>query len=171
LLEAIRGTWSEDEETRKTRAGAVKQNQAARGLGNLRREAGDEDLRRTATVTARKAAWSEPKMEERTGSTVRTPGFQRSALRGRRRSNGEASISDVRAAGVDEDDRAGYWERPSLIFFAEKNRGAEAELLASLAWRGEAHGNDMASGRKRWRSGVSVEKKKEKGSGGGGRRE
>jgi hypothetical protein len=43
----------------------------------------------------------------------------------------------VRATGVDEDDRAGYWEHPSLIFFAEKNRGAEAELLASLAWRGE----------------------------------
>jgi hypothetical protein len=49
----------------------------------------------------------------------------------------------VRAAGVEEDDRAGYWEHPSLIFFAKKNRGAEAELLASLAWRGE-HWNGRA---------------------------
>jgi hypothetical protein len=63
-------------------------------------------------VTIGKAAWSEKKTEERLGSTVRTPGFQRSARR--RRSDSEASFSDVRAAGVEEDDRAGYWEHPRL---------------------------------------------------------
>jgi hypothetical protein len=36
-----------------------------------------------------------------------------------------------------EDDRARYWEHPSLILFVEKNRGTEVELLTSLAWRGE----------------------------------
>jgi hypothetical protein len=36
-----------------------------------------------------------------------------------------------------EGDRVGYWEHPSLILFVEKNRGAEVELLTSLAWRGE----------------------------------
>jgi hypothetical protein len=38
----------------------------------------------------------------------------------------------VRAAKVDEDNHAGYWEHPSLIFFVEKNRGAKTELLEGL---------------------------------------
>jgi hypothetical protein len=49
----------------------------------------------------------------------------------------------VRTAGVEEDDRIVAMERSRLIFFDEKNRGTEAELLASLAWRGE-HWNGRA---------------------------
>jgi hypothetical protein len=38
--------------------------------------------------------------------------------------------------GDGEDDRAGYWERPRLIFLVEKNRGTETELLMSSSWSG-----------------------------------
>jgi hypothetical protein len=38
--------------------------------------------------------------------------------------------------GDREDDRAGYWERPCLIFLVEKNRGTETELLMSSSWSG-----------------------------------
>jgi hypothetical protein len=60
--------------------------------------------------------------------------------------DGDLNISDVCTAGVDKDDYAGYWERPSLIFFREKNYSAEAEPLASLTWRREYwNGGAMSS--------------------------
>jgi hypothetical protein len=60
--------------------------------------------------------------------------------------DGDRNISDVRMDGVEEGDHAGYWERPSLNFFAEKNLGAEAELLGWSAWHGE-YSNDGATAR------------------------
>jgi hypothetical protein len=38
--------------------------------------------------------------------------------------------------GDGEDTRAGYGERPRLIFLVEKNRGTETELLVSSSWCG-----------------------------------
>jgi hypothetical protein len=59
-------------------------------------------------------------------------GKRRRALEKTGRPDGGGNISDVCTAGVVKDDGAGYWGRPSLIFFREKNCSAEAELLASL---------------------------------------
>jgi hypothetical protein len=73
--------------------------------------------------------------------------------------SGAEIVDDVSVAGVKEEDRAGHWEHPHLIFFVKKNHGAEMELLVSSAWRRDDHGVDtgerpsLRSKRERERSG------------------
>jgi hypothetical protein len=58
----------------------------------------------------------------------------------------------VRAARVDEDNHAGYWEHPSLIFFVEKNRGAKTELLEGLYNNGVDWSGGLGRPWRRWSS-------------------
>jgi hypothetical protein len=57
--------------------------------------------------------------------------------------DGVGNIDGIGEVRDGEDDRAGFWERPSSNFFVKKNCGAEAELLVSSAWSGDDHGADM----------------------------
>jgi hypothetical protein len=81
---------------------------------------------------------------ERSGRCASSPG-SRVCGQSHRSLVGAAGNRDKARAAVEEDDDHGVdLESPGLIFFAEKNRGAEAELLVSSAWR-EVDWNNRAT--------------------------